>query len=38
MVPSNERLAEVYNPNYRQLIIVWPLVWGHLENGGWVLH
>lgn len=34
---NNEALARVYDPDYTQIICVWPLVWRHAPGGDWFL-
>lgn len=37
MPPSNDILAAVYDENYQQIIVVFPLIWKHTEFGDWWL-
>jgi hypothetical protein len=34
---NNEKLAEVYQADIVQIIIVWPNVWRHEPYGNWYL-
>lgn len=36
--PSSDRLAEVYDKRFHQVIVIYPFVWKHKPNGDWFLY
>ena len=34
---NNAVLAGVYDPDYTQIICVWPIIWRHAPGGDWFI-
>jgi hypothetical protein len=34
---NSDQLAEVYNPDYRQIVVIFPIVWKHEVGGNWFI-